>query len=56
MRSLKINNQEVTKLPNFMFNSKLHNKETKLSESLIYIRNHVRAVKKDLKNYSMVVK
>lgn len=56
MRNLKINNQEVIKLPNFMFNSKLLNKEIKLSKSLIYIRSHVRVVKRDLKKCFMVVK
>lgn len=56
MRSLKINNQEVIKLPNFMFSLKLLNKEIKLSKSLIYIKNHVRVVKRDLKKCFMVAK
>lgn len=30
MRNLKINQLEAIKLPNFMFNSKLNNKEIKL--------------------------
>lgn len=56
MRNLKTKNQEVMKLPNFMFNSKLHNRGIKLSKILINIRKLARAVKKGLSKCFLVVK